>query len=276
MKAGVLVALFLILCMGAPPATWGRNPDTPVAYITLQQDLVRHGLDKDYVAKVFRDSRVEFLPKVVTKITYLKKERPADYSHFLKPEVVEKGRRFLQSHRPPLLRAQHQYGVAPEVIVAILTVESDLGKVTGRYSVFNVFASLAVMDTPEVIQALDLNRGMMPRLKKKAAWGKSELCAFLSYCRQNRVDPFSIQGSWAGAFGFAQFLPSSLLRCGADGNRDGCVDLFCYDDAIFSIANYLHRSGFKMSSRSTWSKAVHAYNHSDAYVDTVLTLANWY
>ena len=276
MQAGVLIVLLLSLSLGAPGAAWGRNQDTPAAYVALQQDLVRHGLDKDYVAKVFRDSRVEFLPKVVTKITYLKKERPADYSHFLKPEVVEKGRRFLQSHRPLLLRAQQQYGVAPEVIVAILTVESDLGKVTGRYSVFNVFASLAVMDTPEVIQSLDLNRGLMPRLKKKAAWGKSELCAFLSYCRQNRVDPFSIQGSWAGAFGFAQFLPSSLLRCGADGNRDGCVDLFCYDDAVFSIANYLHRSGFKMSSRSTWSKAVHAYNHSDAYVDTVLTLANWY
>ncbi len=274
--AGIIAALIMGVLLSWPQAGWSRNPDTPLAYIALQQDLVRHGLDKDYVKRVFSDSRVEFLPKVVTKIAYLRKERPADYSHFLRPEVVAKGRSFLQSHRPLLKRAEQQYGVASEVIVAILTVESDLGKVTGKHSVFNVFASLAVMDTPEVINSLDLNRGLMSRLRKKAAWGKSELCAFLTYCRQNRVDPFSIQGSWAGAFGYAQFLPSSLLRCGVDGNRDGRVDLFCYDDAVFSIANYLKRAGFSMSSRKSWSKAVHAYNHSDPYVDTVLTLADSY
>jgi membrane-bound lytic murein transglycosylase B len=132
------------------------------------------------------------------------------------------------------------------------------------------------MDTPEVINMLSLDTRLMGRLQKKAAWGKSELCAFLNYCRQNGLDPLSIKGSWAGAFGFSQFLPSSILRSGADGNRDGCVDLFCYEDAVFSIGNYLQKAGFRMGNRASWSRAIHSYNHSDPYVETVLTLAQWY
>jgi membrane-bound lytic murein transglycosylase B len=189
---------------------------------------------------------------------------------------VEKGRRFLAERQSLLTKAENTYGVSKEVITAILTVESDLGNKTGKYPVFNVFSSLAVMDTPEVISMLSLDTRLMGRLQKKAAWGRSELIAFLTYCQQNRLDPLTVKGSWAGAFGFSQFLPSSILRSGADGNRDGCVDLFCYEDAVFSIGNYLQKAGFRMGNRASWSKAIHAYNHSDPYVETVLTLAQWY
>ncbi len=268
---GFVVGLLLMW----PPAAWSKS-ETPVAFVNLQYNLVRGGFDQDYVTKVFKDPRAEFLPNVVNKIAYLRKEKKADYSHFLKSENVEKGRRFLVAQNRLLTQAENNFGVAKEVIVAILTVESDLGQKTGNYPVFNVFASLAVMDTPEVINSLSLDTRLMGRLQKKAAWGRSELCAFLTYCRQNRLDPLSIKGSWAGAFGFSQFLPSSILRSGADGNRDGCVDLFCYEDAVFSIGNYLQKSGFRMGNRASWSRAIHAYNHSDPYVETVLTLAQWY
>ena len=248
----------------------------PVAFVALQQHLIRSGLPPDYVRRVFADERTAFLPQVVTKIAYLKKEKKADYSHFLQPAVVAKGRRFLETHQAILTAAERRYGVAKEVIVAILTVESDLGRVTGKYPVFNVFASLAVMDTPEIIIDLNLSRSLMDRLHRKASWGRSELAAFLSYCQQNRLDPFSIKGSWAGAFGYSQFLPTSLLRCGQDGDQDGRVNLFCFEDAIFSIANYLQKAGFRLRQKNTWSRAIFSYNNSDAYVETVLTLAQWY
>lgn len=248
----------------------------PVAFVELQRQLIRQGLPPEYVRRVFRDERAEFLPQIVRKIAYLRKERPADYSHFLRPEVVAKGRRFLQTHAGILQEAENRYGVRKEVIVAILTVESDLGQVTGKYPVFNVFASLAVMDTPEVIADLNLDRRLLDRLRRKAAWGRSELAAFLAYCQQNRLDPFSIKGSWAGAFGYSQFLPSSLLRCGQDGDRDGKINLFCYPDAIFSVANYLKKAGFRLQDPTSWRQAVYQYNHSEPYVDTVLTLARWY
>ena len=247
----------------------------PVAYVGLKASLVRQGLNKDFVAKTFADPRNEFLPDVVKKIAYLGKETRDIYKKFMTPETAARGRAYMQTHRAVLSRAEAKYGVAPEVIVAILTVESGLGSNTGKYPVFNVFASLAVMDTPEVIQELGLTASR-DRLKKKAAWARRELTVFLEYCASHRVDPFSLRGSWAGAMGYCQFLPSSLQRCGVSADGQSPVDLFTHDDAIFSIASYLHKSGFKISNRASWRRAVHSYNHSDAYVDAVLTLASWY
>ncbi len=269
----LMVAGILLGVLAAAPGA-GAEPQ-PVAYVGLKQALIRQGLYKDYVNKTFADPRNEFLPDVVKKIAYLGKESPDIYKKFLAPEVAAKGRAYLAAHRAVLTRAEARYGVAPEVIVAILTVESGLGTSTGKYPVFNVFASLAVMDTNEVICELGLTASK-DRLKKKAAWARRELAIFLEYCASHQVDPFSLRGSWAGAMGYCQFLPSSLQRCGVAANGKGPIDLFTHDDAIFSIACYLKKSGFSCENRATWRQAVYKYNHSDAYVDTILTLASRY
>jgi len=247
-----------------------------LAYVDLQYQLTRQGVDKDFVCSVFADERNKFLPDIVKKIAFLRREKTADYDHFLKPEIVAQGRQYLKERQNLLAKAQDRYGVTPEVIVAILTVESGLGKTTGKYPVVNVFASLAVMDTPEVIRAAGLPAHLQGRLKKKAAWAERELKTFLSYCQKNRLDPFQYNGSWAGAMGYSQFLPTSLVNSGQDGDGDGKIDLFTHPDAIFSIANYLKKSGFQQNNPNTWRRAVLAYNNSDAYADTILTLARWY
>ncbi|MCX5889826.1 MAG: lytic murein transglycosylase [Deltaproteobacteria bacterium] len=268
--AGVLVAALLMLA--AP--VWAEAP--PVAYVNLKYDLVRHGLDKGFVFRTFDDPRDSFLPDVVRKIAFLRKESKDIYAKFLTPAVAAQGRDYLSTHRAALSRAEAQYGVAPEVIVGILTVESGLGSNTGKYPVFNVFASLAVMDSPEISRELGLESAGRDRLKKKAAWARRELQVFLEYCAARHLDPYSYCGSWAGAMGFCQFLPSSLKSCGVSASGKGPVDLFTHDDAIFSIACYLKKSGFKLQNRASWRRAVLSYNHSDAYADTILTLAGWY
>lgn len=263
-----------MICLTSPAP--GLGAATPVAYVDLRYQLTSQGLDKDYVTRVFADERNRFLPDIVRKIATLRKERPADYEQFLRPEVVARGRHYFKEHQSQLTRVRDQYGVDPGVIVAILTVESGLGKTTGKYPVFNVFASLAVMDTPEVIREAGLPTHLNARLKKKAAWARRELKTFLSYCQRNRLDPFQFSGSWAGAIGYPQFLPTSLVNCGKDGDGDGRIDLFTHADAIASIANYLKKSGFHQSNPNTWRRAILAYNNSDAYADTILTLARWY
>ena len=270
------IAVLLVVAAVLGPVAAARGEAPPVAYVTLKYDLMRQGLDRDFIQKTFADARNSFLPDVVRKIAYLRKESPEIYQKFLRPEVAARGRAYLSEHRSELTRAAVRFDVAPEVIVAVLTVESGLGNITGSYPVFNVFASLAVMDTPEVIRDAGLEQGLKERLKKKAAWARRELSVFLDYCATRKLDPFSYKGSWAGAMGFCQFLPSSLKNCGVDGDGDGRVDLFSHTDAIFSIACYLNKGGFHRTSRGTWRRAVYSYNHSDAYVDTVLTLANWY
>ena len=270
---GLKIFVFLVFLAICAPAF--ADP-LPVAYVDLKYQLVRKGLDKNFVNQVFADSRNSFLPDVVRKIAYLRKESKDIYKKFLTPQMVARGRAYMQAHQQELSRAEARFGVAPEVIVGILTVESDLGNATGKYPVFNVFASLAVMDTPEVIRDVGLDPALQSRLRKKAAWAKKELQIFLEYCRAKKVDPFFYNGSWAGAMGFCQFLPSSLKSCGVSGKGDGKVDLFTHEDAIASIACYLHQSGFNPGNRASWRRAVYSYNHSEAYVDTVLTLASWY
>src|SRR5271157_4634968 len=245
---GIVAGVMMLVLVGLAAPLRAEAP--PVAYVGLKYDLVRHGLDKGYVFRTFDDPRDSFLPDVVRKIAFLRKESKDIYGKFLTPAVAAQGRAYIQAHRATLNRAEAQYGVAPEVIVGILTVESGLGSNTGKYPVFNVFASLAVMDTPEIIEALDLGAAGRDRLKKKA--------------------------TWAGAMGFCQFLPSSLKSCGVSAGGKGPVDLFTHDDAIFSIACYLKKSGFQRQNRASWRRAVYGYNHSDAYADTVITLAEWY
>lgn len=271
---GMVAGVIMLVLVGLAAPVRAEAP--PVAYVGLKYDLVRHGLDKGYVFKTFDDSRDSFLPDVVRKIAFLRKEHKDIYAKFLTPAVAAQGQAYMQAHRAALSRAEAQYGVAPEVIVGILTVESGLGSNTGKYPVFNVFASLAVMDTPEIIAALDLGAAGRDRLKKKAAWARRELQVFLEYCAARHLDPFSYCGSWAGAMGFCQFLPSSLKSCGVSASGKGPVDLFTHDDAIFSIACYLKKSGFQRQNRASWRRAVLSYNHSDAYADTILTLASWY
>ena len=271
---GIVAGVMMLVLVGLAAPVRAEAP--PVAYVGLKYDLVRRGLDKNYVFKTFDDPRDSFLPDVVRKIAFLRKEPKDIYAKFLTPAVAAQGRAYLQAHRAALSRAEAQYGVAPEVIVGILTVESGLGSNTGKYPVFNVFASLAVMDTPEIIEGLDLGAAGRDRLKKKAAWARRELQVFLEYCAARHLDPFSYCGSWAGAMGFCQFLPSSLKSCGVSASGKGPVDLFTHDDAIFSIACYLKKSGFQRQNRASWRRAVLSYNHSDAYADTILTLAGWY
>ena len=127
LAAGVLI-LAASLAGGAAPA---RAEAPPVAYVGLKYDLVRQGLDKDYVFRTFADPRSQFLPDVVRKIAFLRKESPDIYAKFLTPAVAAQGRAYLAAHQDALNRAAAQYGVAPKVIVAILTVESGLGNNTG-------------------------------------------------------------------------------------------------------------------------------------------------
>ena len=86
------------------------------------------------------------------------------------------------------------------------------------------------------------------------------------------VPIFDLKGSWAGAFGICQFLPSSYLNWAVDGNDDGNINLYEMDDAIFSVANYLINHGWSEQPEDQ-KKAVFTYNNSSDYVDAVIQLA---
>ena len=98
-------AISLVLAILCLTPVMGQGAPTPTAYVDLKYQLIRQGLDKDFVLKVFADERNSFSPDIVRKIATLRKERPGDYEHFLKPSIVAQGRQYLNQHQSQLNKA---------------------------------------------------------------------------------------------------------------------------------------------------------------------------
>lgn len=212
------------------------------------------GFSEEEINKTFSDSRLELYPEIVER-----KGKGLDYMGrrfgLLKKSSLERGQRILSENREILEEVERSFGVEKEVVVAILRIETDFGRKTGKYPVFNSLFTMAIVEN------------------RRSAWAEDELIEFLRLCREQNKDPFSMKGSWAGAFGICQFIPSSYVRFAVDGNGDGVIDLFDFRDAVASIANYLKAHGWESGNPEAMRQAIHAYNRCDSYVDAVLAYA---
>jgi membrane-bound lytic murein transglycosylase B len=147
--------------------------------------------------------------------------------NFMTEQRVTEGMQFMLDHRARLEKARKETGVAPEYVVAIIGVETFYGRITGKYRVLDALATLA-FDYP-------------PR----AEFFKGELAQFIALSREEAVDPLTALGSYAGAMGASQFMPSSYRRYAVDGSNDDKRNLFAdWDDIIASVANYFKQSGW--------------------------------
>ena len=106
-------------------------------------------------------------------------------------------------------------------------------------------------------------------LQHRINWAYTELRSLLIMAHKFKLDIHTLHGSWAGAFGLCQFIPSSYIRLARDGNKDKIIDLYNLDDALASTAHYLKKSGLTPNNRNTIRHAIYLYNHSTEYVDIV-------
>ena len=114
----------------------------------------------------------------------------------------------------------------------------------------------------------------MPRRSK---WAKKEMIEYLLYCYKDGISPHSILGSYAGPFGYGQFIPSSYNAYAIDGNDDGVRKPYDWADVFASIGNYLIKNGYPATDPTNQEKiykSVYAYNHADNYVKAVIELRN--
>lgn len=147
---------------------------------------------------------------------------------FINKSVIDNGVVFYKKHQKELKFAEKKFGVSPEIIVAILGVETRYGKNSGNIPVLQSLATLA-FDYP-------------PRAK----FFRSELEQFLLLTKENNLDPVKVKGSYAGAMGSPQFIPSSYRHYAANLSHKGPVDLFNNtDSAIGSVANYFAKHGWQ-------------------------------
>lgn len=149
-------------------------------------------------------------------------------ARFIEPIRIQAGVRFWQNHRHALERAEREFGVPASIVVGIIGVETLYGQNTGNFRVLDALATLA-FHFPN----------SHPRAAARQAFFQSELAQFLRLTSRSGADPLSIRGSYAGALGLPQFMPSSWAKFAVDFDGDGRIDLFgSPEDAIGSVANY--------------------------------------
>ncbi len=152
---------------------------------------------------------------------------------FLTSKRISAGKAFMEKHADLLAAAEKEYGVSKEIIAAIIGVETFYGTRQGGYRVLDSLSTLA-FDYP----------------KRPLFW--RELKAFFALAEKEGLDPATIKGSYAGAMGYGQFIPTSYLAYAVDGDGDGKRDLWGNPaDAIFSVANYFKRHGWKAGEAVT-------------------------
>ena len=229
MRRLALVLLLACASLAAPaetPAPYGRRPEVQAF---IREMVERHGFVEQELARLF--SRVRPVAPILEAIA-APSEKVRSWREyrglFLTERRLAGGVTFWKKHRRTLERAEREFGVPAEYIVAIIGVETLYGQNTGKWRVVEALATLA-FDYP-------------PR----AGFFKSELEHYLVMARDSGLDVFSVRGSYAGAIGIPQFMPSSARRYAVDFDGNGRIDLQkSRSDAIGSVGNFLKVHGWQ-------------------------------
>ena len=212
---------------------YASRPDA----LQFADDLAtRRDLDREWVRQAI--GQAQFLPQVPRLMLPPAKGTAKNWrvyrSRFIEPIRIRAGVRFWQDNRAALERAEAEFGVPAEIIVGIIGVETIYGQQMGSFRVMDALATLS-FDFPSA----------HPRAKERTAYFRGELEQFLSLANRSNTDPFEARGSYAGAMGLGQFMPSSWVRYALDYDGNGRIDLFnSPTDAIGSVANYFRGHGW--------------------------------
>lgn len=202
----------------------------------IDEMAARHGFERSALAALM--SQVRYVDATIQLIKPAPPGKPKNwqaYSQlFIEPVRIDTGVRFWNDNAEALARAEAAYGVPAEIIVGIIGVETVYGRNTGRFRVLDALTTLA-FSYPET-----------PNRTARMAFFRGELESALLYARQNGIEPLSLLGSYAGAIGLPQFMPSSIIEYATDFDGDGQVDLRnSAVDAIGSVASFLSRHGWQ-------------------------------
>ncbi|WP_241003998.1 lytic murein transglycosylase [Magnetospirillum aberrantis] len=213
------------------------KPDFQTFLRGVEADAVARGIRPQTAAEAL--TGVEHIDRVIE----LDRKQPEftftlqDYlARVVSKQKVEKGRRMMAENRALLTAIGKKYGVQPKYVVALWGIETDYGRVTGGYSVVSALATLAYDG-------------------RRSSYFRGELMNALSVIDGGHITAQSMRGSWAGAMGQCQFMPSSFLKFAEDWDGDGRRDIWgTRADVLASAANYLAQSGWK--GNETWGRPV--------------------
>jgi len=238
-----LVGVILLYGSVARAVDVSMYPQLQVLISTLQTE---HGFSGEHLHRVFEQAEIK--QNILDIMNRPGEARPwHEYRQlFVTVPHANRGSRFWRKHEDLLARAEKQYGVDPAIIVSIIGIESQYGRNPGRIRTIDALTTLG-MEYP-----------------RRSTFFRGELLQFILLTREQRLDPLDVRGSYAGAIGAAQFIPSSYRRYAVDFDGDGRADLMhSRADAIGSVANYFHKHGWKpgeaVSSRARVEGSMYAW-----------------
>lgn len=228
MKRSQLLLLAVVTALAVPPAS--AKKIAPLAQEFIHMMVSTHGFARTELDQQFANLTVN------TKVIELLKPPEQGGRQVWWDEYRERhlgllniinGVRFARKHRQLLEQAERQFGVPAIIIAAIIGVETRFGTYTGNYSTLEALATLAFAYPP------------------RAEYFRGELEQLFLYAREQGINPASLKGSYAGATGFSQFMPTSIRNWAVDLDNNGTTDLFSFADAIGSVANFLQEHGWE-------------------------------
>lgn len=223
----VLMVLFVLLV--SLPA-WSENYSQHAAAQAFVDEMVAtHGFDRVYLEGLMQEAtRKDAILEAIARPAEKTKEWKDYRKIFLQESRTRQGREFMQVHAETLARAEREYGVPAEIITAIIGVETRYGGNKGSYRVVDSLPTLA-FDYP-----------------KRSKFFRGQLEQYLLLVREQGFDPLAVKGSYAGAMGYGQFIPSSYRHYAVDFDGDGVADIINNPvDAIGSVANYFNEHGWE-------------------------------
>lgn len=241
---------------------WGGYETHPDAD-KLIAELTPEGFEESYIRSVL--ATAERKQSILDAIS-----RPAERrlnwgeyrAIFIEPKRIAQALEFWSEHRDTLARAEAEFGVPAEIILAIMGVETRFGRIMGNFRVLDALSTLG-FDYP-----------------RRADFFRGQLADYFRLIRQENIEPGTLKGSYAGAMGYGQFIPSSYLAYAIDFDGDGKTDIWSNKtDAIGSVANYFAKHGWQ-PGQPVRSNVVLNEHPDDSWINQdlkpELTLAQWH
>ncbi len=239
---------------------FSEDIENDIAYQQVVKEL-DGAVPDSFIREAFSHERLEIHKIIAERFAKPYEKKPwVEYKKiFVKESRVAAGAKFYQENKILISEVSNKYGVDPFVIVTIAGVESNYGVHHSQFSVFNALYS------------------QIHEIPRRSKWATRELSEFIKYCFKDKLDTQEIGGSYAGAFGYGQFIPSSFTRYSVDFDENGVREPYSWPDVLGSIANYLRMNGYKKNSNNYQKKgdiykSIYAYNHAHNYVMAVLEL----
>jgi membrane-bound lytic murein transglycosylase B len=239
--------LLASLLLGTSPIILADNDPAAERQAFVDEMVSKHGFDSAFVNDLL--GKAEVKNKILEAIARPAEKRlnwTAYRKIFLIPKRIEGGVKFMQENREALDDAEKRYGIPPEIITAIIGVETLYGKHTGGYRVLDALSTLGFHYPP------------------RGKFFRSELSHFLQLAREEKIDATEPTGSYAGAMGVPQFIPSSYRHYAIDFDGDGKRDIWNNNrDVIGSVANYFAMHGWRSGDPVTYRAENVTATHRD-------------